>query len=108
MIPISGDDVIIVSHGGHRACHDSLLAYVKMKKTPHLLRLVLLTGAFLETPNQQHQREHLDFVALHRLHGQLSRRNSTQTRGALPRSLPASPHVHAKNKQKSENQITDE
>jgi hypothetical protein len=35
-----------------------------MAKAADLLRLILLTRAFLETPDQQHQREHLDFVAL--------------------------------------------
>src|SRR5436305_3478377 len=87
MIPISGDDVIIVSHGGHRACHDSLLAYVKMTKTADLLRLILLAGAFLETPDQQHQREHLDFVALlSRLHGGHPAATG-RNRAARPRDL---------------------
>jgi hypothetical protein len=40
-----------------------------MTKSANLLRLILLAGAFLETPDQQHQREHFDFVALlSRLH----------------------------------------
>src|SRR5439155_12816352 len=70
MIPVSGNDVVIVAHGRHRTGHDCFLANVKMAKTADLLRLILLARAFLKTPDQQHQREHLDFVALlHRLHG---------------------------------------
>src|SRR6266496_6589934 len=69
MITIRGDDIIVVPYRSHRAGHDRLLTDVKMTKPADLLRLILLTGAFLETPDQQHQREHLDFVALlHRLH----------------------------------------
>ena len=52
--------------------NDRFLADVKMAKAADLLRLILLTRAFLETPDQQHQREHLDFVALLRLrHGRI-------------------------------------
>ena len=69
MIAVSGDDVIVVAHRGHRASHDRLLSDVKMTKPADLLRLILLAGAFLKAPDQQHQREHLDFVALlSRLH----------------------------------------
>jgi hypothetical protein len=70
VIAIGGDYVIIRPHGSDRAGHDRFLTDVKMTKAADLLRLILLTGAFFETPDQQHQREHLDFVALlHRLHG---------------------------------------
>ena len=70
MIAVSGDDVIIVADGGDRAGHNCFLADVEVAKTANLLRLILLAGALLKTPDQQHQREHLDFVALlHRLHG---------------------------------------
>src|SRR5436309_7380490 len=70
MISVSGNDVVIVAHGSDRAGHDCFLADVEVTKTANLLRLILLAGAFLKTPDQQHQREHLDFVALpHRLHG---------------------------------------
>src|SRR5213079_3619595 len=49
---------------------DCFLADVKMTEAANLLRLILLTRAFFKTPDQQHQREHLDFVALlPRLHG---------------------------------------
>jgi hypothetical protein len=53
--------------------HDNgFLPNVKVTKTADLLRLILLTRSFLKTPNQQHQREHLDFVALLRtLHERL-------------------------------------
>jgi hypothetical protein len=70
MVVISGNDVVIVANGSDRAGHDCFLANVKMTETADLLRLILLAGAFLKTPDQQHQREHFDFVALlPRLHG---------------------------------------
>src|SRR6266513_4747028 len=70
MIAVSGDDVVIVTNSSDGAGDDCFLPNVKVTKTTDLLRLILLTGAFFETPDQQHQREHLDFVALpHRLHG---------------------------------------
>jgi hypothetical protein len=69
VIAVRGDDVIIVANGRHSAGHNCFLADVKMTKSANLLRLILLAGAFLETPDQQHQREHFDFVALlSRLH----------------------------------------
>jgi hypothetical protein len=41
-----------------------------MTKAADFLGLILLAGALFETPNEQHQPEHLDFVALLRwLHG---------------------------------------
>jgi hypothetical protein len=70
VVAISSDDVIIIAHGRDRAGHDCFLAYVKMTETADLPRLILLAGALFKTPDQQHQREHLDFVALlSRLHG---------------------------------------
>src|SRR5439155_16351968 len=67
-----------------------------MTKTPDLLRLILLTGAFFETPNQQHQREHLDFVALlHRVHDGSSR---ARNRGTGARVLRASAKVDGQDK----------
>jgi hypothetical protein len=43
-----------------------------MTEATDFLRLILLTRPFLKTPDQQHQREHLDFVALLRaLHERL-------------------------------------
>src|SRR5215813_2711643 len=109
MVAVGGDDVIIVTNSGNRAGYNCFLPDVKMTKTADLLRLILLAGAFLKAPNQQHQREHLDFVALlHYLHRRSSSRNRTQPRGTPPRSFPASPQVHANHKQKSENQITED
>ena len=64
MIAIGGDDVIVVPHRRDCADHDRFLPNVKMAKTADFLRLILLTRALFETPNQQHQREHLDLVAL--------------------------------------------
>jgi hypothetical protein len=70
MIAISGNDVVVVANRRDSACHDGFLANVKMAKAAYFLRLILLTGAFLKAPDQQHKREHLDFVALlPRLHG---------------------------------------
>src|SRR5215813_14211949 len=109
MIAISSDDVIIRPHASDRPDDDGFLPNVKMAKAANLLRLVLLTGAFLKAPNQQHEREHLDFVALlHRLHNQLSRGDRAELRSALPRSTHASTDVHANNKETCEDKITDE
>ena len=63
-------DVIIRTHRSDGIDHHRFLTNVKVIKATNLLRLVLLAGAFLEAPDQQHQREHIDFVALpRRLHG---------------------------------------
>ena len=70
VITVCGDDVIIRANSSHRASHNRFLSNVKVTKSTNLLRLILLAGAFFEAPDQQHQREHLDFVALlQRLHG---------------------------------------
>src|SRR5260370_4019560 len=70
VITISRDDVIVITDGCDRAGHNRFLADVKMTKPSDFLRLILLAGAFLKPPDQQHQREHLDFVALlYRPHG---------------------------------------
>src|SRR5215471_7997209 len=109
MIAISSDDVIIRPHASDRPDDDGFLPNVKMAKAANLLRLVLLTRAFLKAPNQQHEREHLDFVALlHRLHNQLAGSNRTELRSAFPRSTHASTDVHANDKKSSENKIADE
>ena len=52
MIAISGNDVVVVAHSRDGACHDGFLANVKMTKAANFLRLILLTGAFFETPDQ--------------------------------------------------------
>jgi hypothetical protein len=67
VVAVRGDQIIIVTRGGDRADDDSFLPDVEVTKAADLLRLILLTRAFLETPDQQHQREHFDFVALLRL-----------------------------------------
>src|SRR3954463_2687979 len=70
VVAISGDEIIIVPCGCECAGYNRFLSDVKMTKAADLLRLILLTGAFLETANHQHQREHFDLVALHPwLHG---------------------------------------
>src|SRR5207248_9292020 len=54
----------------NRAGDDSLLSNIEMTEASDFLGLILLTRAFLKTPNEQHQPEHLDFVALlRRRHG---------------------------------------
>src|SRR4029453_9538467 len=106
MIAVGGDNVVIISNGSDSAGHNCFLTDVKVTKTADLLRLILLAGAFLETPNQQHQREHLDFVALlHRLHDGLSR---SRNRGSGARALRASAKVDGKNKEQGKQEITDE
>src|SRR4030095_9788116 len=106
MIAVSGDNVVIVTNGSDSAGHDCFLPNVKMTKAADLLRLILLTGAFFETPNQQHQREHLDFVALlHRLHDGSSR---ARDRGSGARALRASAKVDGKNKEQGKQKIADE
>ncbi len=52
VIAISGDDIIIVAHGCDCAGDNGLLTDVKMTKSADLLRLILLAGAFLKTPDQ--------------------------------------------------------
>src|SRR5207247_2477193 len=56
VITISGDDVVVVAHRSHCAGHHCFLTDVKMTKSADLLRLILLTGPLLETPDQQHPR----------------------------------------------------
>jgi len=106
VIAVCGDDVVIVTNSRDCTSDYRFLPNVKMTKTADLLRLILLTGAFLETPNQQHQREHLDFVALlHRLHEGLGR---TRNRGSGARALCASAKVHTNNKKQSEEKIAEQ
>ena len=52
MIAISGNDVVVVAYSRDGTCHDGFLANVKMTKAANFLRLILLTGAFFETPDQ--------------------------------------------------------
>ena len=68
VVAIGSNDVIVRPRGRYSADDDGLLTDVKMAETANLLRLILLTGAFFKTPDQQHPREHLDFVALLGLH----------------------------------------
>src|SRR5260370_9842129 len=51
VIPISGDDVIIVAHGRDRTGDHGFLTDVKMAEPADLLRLILLAGAFFEAPD---------------------------------------------------------
>src|SRR4029450_7384188 len=106
MIAVGGDNVVIITNGSDSAGHNCFLTDVKVAKTADLLRLILLAGAFLKTPYQQHQREHLDFVALlHRLHEDLGR---ARNRGTGARALRASANVHTNNKKQSEEKIAEQ
>ena len=83
VIAVGGDQIIIRPHRRDCADYDRFLADIEMAKATDLLRLILLTRALLETPDQQHQREHFDFVALlRRLHGRIR-----QGAGAPPRRV---------------------
>ncbi len=64
VIAIGGDEVIVRPGGGDGAGHDRLLPDVEMAEAADFLRLILLAGALLEAADEQHHREHLDFVAL--------------------------------------------
>src|SRR5262249_42671112 len=106
VIAVRGDDVIVVTDSGDSAGDACFLTDVKVTKTADLLRLILLTRAFLEAPNQQHQREHLDFVALlHRLHDGSSR---ARDRGSGARALRASAKIDTNNKKQSEEKIAEQ
>src|SRR5205823_14812995 len=103
MIAICGDDVIVIADGRDRADNDSFLPNVKMTEAANFLRLILLARAFLETADQQHHREHLDFVALL---GPLHRRLSDAGNcGFSARPAGLSPEVHARHKDKREEHI---
>src|ERR1700730_2341054 len=72
VIAVGRYQIIIRPRRGDRAADDGFLSNVKMAEAADLLCLILLTRALLETPDQQHQREHLDLVALLRLrHGRV-------------------------------------
>ena len=96
VIAIGGDEVIVGPRGRDGADHDRFLADVEMAEAADLLRLILLTRAFLKTPDQQHQREHLDFVALlRRLHARLG---GARQRRALRGNVPRCDEAHASDK----------
>ena len=89
MIAISRDDVVVRPRGRDSSNDDRFLSNIEMAKAADFLRLILLTRAFLETPDQQHQREHLDFVALlRRRHGRISRARDAVCRGGNVRAAP--------------------
>src|SRR5207237_9678083 len=69
-------------------------------------RLVRRSGAFLERPDQQHQREHLDLVALLRpLHAGL---RGVRHHGSCTRTFGVTREVHASHKKESEKEIAQE
>src|SRR5262249_39424838 len=85
------------------ADHDGLLTDIKMTEAADFLRLILLASAFLETPNQQHQREHLDFVAL--LGTQHEKLCDARQCGSSTRPAGLAPEVHARHEKQCEEQI---
>src|ERR1700719_789830 len=103
VVPIRGDNVIVIPDRGNGANDNRFLSNVQVAEAADLLRLILLARAFLETPNQQHQREHLDFVALlgtlHRILCEARQRSSS----ARPAGL--SPKIHAHHEKQREEQI---
>jgi hypothetical protein len=54
VITVCRDDVIIRTHRSDGTGHHGFLANVEMAKATNLLRLILLTCAFFEAPDQQH------------------------------------------------------
>src|ERR1700736_4132657 len=64
VITVGRDEIVVVPGRGKSAADDCFLTDVEMAKSADFLRLILLTGALLEAPDHQHQREHVDFVAL--------------------------------------------
>ena len=64
MIAIGRDEVIVRPGRRDRAGHDRFLSDIEMTKAADFLRLILLARALFETADEQHRREHLDFVAL--------------------------------------------
>ena len=106
MIAISSDDIIVKTRCGDRTDDDRFLADVEMTEAANLLRLILLTGAFFKAPDQQHQREHLDFVALLRpLHAGLRGARHHRSRA---RTFGTTSEVHASYKKESEKEIAQE
>ena len=86
VIAIRGDDIIVFAHGRDCAHDNRLLPNVEMAEAADFLRLILLARAFFETADQQHQREHLDLVALlgalhWKLCGSRERRRRARERG---------------------------
>src|ERR1700693_1514424 len=105
VITIGGDDVIVIAHRSYSSNDDRFLANIEMAEAADLLRLILLARAFLEAANQQHQREHLDFVALlGPLHRSL--RDARQcSSSAGPAGV--SPEVHAPDGKEREEKIAE-
>ena len=103
MIAIRGDNVIIGPSGRDRPGHDRFLTDIEMTKAADFLCLILLAGALLKTPDQQHRREHLDFVALLRPAACEIRRQRASRGGAAAR-LSAG-RTHADDKKQREKQV---
>ena len=104
MIAIRRDDVIVWARRGDCAGDDGFLPDIKMTEAANLLRLILLTRTFFETPDQQHHREHLDFVALLGLLHRNSLGSARNCRGRVD-AIATAAKAHAGNKKQGEEQI---
>ena len=106
VIAVGSYDGIIRTHCSDGTRHYSFLTDVKVAEAANFLRLILLARAFLKTADQQHQREHFDFVALlGALHRNL--RDARQC-GFSARPAGFSSKVHARHKKKREEQIAED
>src|SRR5215471_5921116 len=77
-----------------------------MTEASDFLRLILLTRTFFETADQQHEREHLDFVALlGTLHEKLC---DARQCSSSPPPAGVAPKVHAHHEKQREEQVTEQ
>src|SRR2546423_7035310 len=104
MIAVRGYQIIIRPCGGDCTANDRFLPDVKMTEAADLLRLILLARPLLKTPNEQHQREHLDLVALLRLRHKAGLDRARLASGRAARIGGATP-MKAENEKPGEEQI---
>ena len=103
VIAIRRNDVIIRPGGRDRAGDDRFLSDIEMTKSADFLRLILLARALFKAADQQHRREHLDFVALP---GQRHRDQCGSGRAAAARQRGFAPTpAHAGNEKQREEQV---
>src|SRR2546423_13273317 len=104
MIAIGRYQIIIRPRRRDRATDDRFLPDVKMTEAADFLRLILLARPLLETPNEKHQREHFDLVALLRLRHKAGLDRARQGGGRAGRVRSATP-MEAENEKPGEDQI---
>ena len=104
MIAVGCYQIIIRPRGRDRAADDRFLPDVKMAKAADFLRLILLARALLETPNEKHQREHFDLVALLRLRHKAGL-NRARLGGGGAGGLEGATPMEAENKKAGEEQV---